>query len=250
MPEPFEPLRETLLRGGVAPVHVRRYLRELSEHLSDLADEEREAGRGPEEAQAAACARLGADEALAGAMLAEPSLRSWTGRAPWATLVVGPFLPLILAWILAALGIVLIVVGSPRGASGHPLPPAWLPPFGAALLDLVQVGGPLLIVSWVALLGARQRSRPIWPLLGCLAVALIGATLVWSAHWPAANPRDPLRPVGWSLSMGFRGAHDPFLRDATFSFTGWSQGLPLIALSLAVAAAVYWTTRRRRPATA
>ena len=85
MPEPFESLRETLLRAGLAPAHVRRYLRELSEHFSDLVCEALETGLGLTEARTAARARLGVDEALAGAMLAERSLRSWTGRAPWTT---------------------------------------------------------------------------------------------------------------------------------------------------------------------
>ena len=35
-PMRFEALRETLLQGGIAPRHVRRYLRELDDHLADL----------------------------------------------------------------------------------------------------------------------------------------------------------------------------------------------------------------------
>jgi hypothetical protein len=231
MPGPFEPLRETLLRSGVAPAQVRRYVRELCEHFSDLVDEELESGRGPAEAQTAARARLGADEALACAMLAQPSLRSWTGRAPWATLVIAPFLMLILAWILACLGVV-VLVGYPAHTHGLLPPPAWVPPewlprewearLGAALLDLVQVGGPLVIV-----------------------VALLGASLVWNADWPEIDPRDPIHRVSWSMSLGFRGAHRAFLRGASFSLADWSHGLPLVAFSLAVAAAVYWMARRR-----
>jgi hypothetical protein len=253
MPEPFEPLRETLLRAGVAPAHVRRYVRELCDHFSDLVSEELEAGRSPDEASAVARARLGRDDALAEAMLVQPSLRSWTGRAPWATLVVGPFLLLIAAWILACFGIVFLVgwPADPNNLGPRPvwLPPEWLPrtwqaPIGTALLDLVQVGGPLLIASWVALLAAGQRSRLIWPLLGCVVVALLGATLVWDAHWPAVDPRDPLGRISFSISMGFRGVPRAFLRGAAFNLADWSQGLPLVALSLAVSAAVYWTARR------
>jgi hypothetical protein len=33
---PFENLRERLLRAGVAPRHVQRYLRELSDHYEDV----------------------------------------------------------------------------------------------------------------------------------------------------------------------------------------------------------------------
>jgi hypothetical protein len=253
MPEPFEPLRERLLRGGVAPAHVRRYLRELSEHVSDLVGEELNAGLSPAQADAAARARVGSDEALAGAMLAQPSLRSWTGRAPWATLVIGPFLLLILAWTLACLGIVLLVgwPEDPHNLQPRPewLPPEWLPRawearIGTALLDLVQVGGPILIGSWVALLAARQRSSLIWPLLGCVAVALFGASLFCSVHWPAVDPRDPLGRVSFSVAMGFRG-DGMSDHHHHFSFAVWSQSLVMGGFNLAVASAVYGMARWR-----
>src|SRR5262249_3347313 len=157
--------------------------------------DEREAGRGADEARAAARARLGADEALAEAMLAEPALRSWTGRAPWATLVVGPMMLLMMGWVLACLGVALLLTWLPHRL-GLFHPPAGLTSAAAALLDLAEVGGPLLIVSWVAQLGARQRSPLIWPLLGCVAVALFGASLLWDARWPAAGSPEFMLSIG------------------------------------------------------
>ncbi len=65
----FEGLRETLLTGGIASRHVRRYLSELSEHLADLTAEQWAAGFEPEDAAICARARLGSDEELAGACL-------------------------------------------------------------------------------------------------------------------------------------------------------------------------------------
>jgi hypothetical protein len=215
MPGPFEPLRETLLCAGVAPAHVRRYVRELSEHVCDLVGEELKGGKPADEAQVAARVRLGADEALAGAMLAEPSLRSWTGRAPWATLLIGPILLLVLTWFVAILSL-------------RPLPLTWKAPVGRTVLDLVQVAAPLLIASGVALLGARQRSRLIWPLLGCVAVAYFGGGLVWDAHWVAPGAR------GGYLAVGFR----------------WGHSLIVGSLSLAIAAALYRKTLGRRLADA
>ena len=44
MSKPFGELRERLLRAGVAPRHVRRYLNELDDHLADLRAEEERAG--------------------------------------------------------------------------------------------------------------------------------------------------------------------------------------------------------------
>lgn len=250
MSEPFEGLGETLLRAGVAPGHVRRYLRELSEHVSDLTGEELQAGRSTAEARAAARARLGAHEALADAVLAQPALRSWTGRAPWATLVVGPVLLLVLAWVLACVAVILLV-GYPAYAAHtgrawlppEGLPRAWVVLISTALLEWVQVGGPLLIACGVARLAARQRSRLVWPLLGCLAVALFGASLSWTAHWPGIEPRGPLGPGGWSLSLGFRG----YLSYGRHGFDAavWTHSLALASFILAAAGSAYWWARRR-----
>jgi hypothetical protein len=242
MSELFDPLRETLLRAGVAPVHVRRYLEELAEHLSDLVSEERKAGRSVSEVKAAARARLGGDQALAEAMLAQPALRSWTGRAPWATLVIGPFLLLLLTWLLPLLLIVLMTL--PKHLL-HPaaLPPAWLPPVGDGLVDLVRLGGPLVIGCGVALLGARQRSRVIWPLLGCAVIAVFGDSLYPVTHWPTAASHD------LGLGVGIRGL-ERFDHHYRFSLGDWSHSLPLAAFTLTVAAAVYWMARREPPAMA
>src|SRR6185312_17099619 len=79
----FEDLRETLLKGGIAPRHVRRYLAELSEHLDDLTEKQRAQGYDREDAQLRARALLGEDRELAAAMLEQKSLRSLPARAPW-----------------------------------------------------------------------------------------------------------------------------------------------------------------------
>ena len=42
---PFESLEDRLLRGGIAPRHVKRYLRELDEHLSDITEAQAAAGQ-------------------------------------------------------------------------------------------------------------------------------------------------------------------------------------------------------------
>src|SRR5579859_1830609 len=62
-------LRERLLRAGVAPRHVRRYLAELRDHLADLTAEEERAGHGRAEAESAALVRLGGMDDLAKAMI-------------------------------------------------------------------------------------------------------------------------------------------------------------------------------------
>src|SRR6202000_3182846 len=100
MPQPcFDRLSERLLRGGIAPRHVRRYRRELSDHFDDLVREEIAGGAGRGVAQTWALSRLGHDEDLAAAMLSRPELRSLTSRYPWAVFGLGPV-------VLLALGVV------------------------------------------------------------------------------------------------------------------------------------------------
>src|SRR5215469_18049790 len=91
MPQPrFDRLTERLLEAGIAPRHVRRYVRELSDHFDDLVREEIGSGAARELAQARALSRLGSEEDLAQAMLARPELRSLTARYPWAVFGLGP----------------------------------------------------------------------------------------------------------------------------------------------------------------
>ena len=48
MPQPrFDRLTERLLTAGIAPRHVRRYARELSDHYDDLVREEMAGRRRP-----------------------------------------------------------------------------------------------------------------------------------------------------------------------------------------------------------
>ena len=101
MPNKLDELRERLLRGGVAPRHVRRYVRELREHLADLTAEERAAGRAPADAESAALARLGNIDDLAEAMIGQRQFRSWTNRAPWLTFGAGSLAALGAAYLIA-----------------------------------------------------------------------------------------------------------------------------------------------------
>src|ERR1700759_4799559 len=126
MPQPcFDRLCERLLRGGIAPRHVRRYRRELSDHFDDLVRAEIANGAGRELAETRALARVGHDDDLADAMLSRPEMRSFMSRFPWAVFGLGPLvIPLLIA--VAALyfeiwfgnhggGIYSILTGQPPG---------------------------------------------------------------------------------------------------------------------------------------
>src|SRR5215467_11648168 len=103
MQEPFLELRERLLHAGVAPRHVRRYVKELREHLADLTAEEAHAGSARAEAEMRAMARLGSVDDLAQAMIDQRQFRSWCTRAPWAVFSVAPVLWLAGAFDVACL---------------------------------------------------------------------------------------------------------------------------------------------------
>ena len=101
---PFDHLRETLLRAGIAPRYVRRYVGELRDHLEDLTAQQRQAGYDSTEARIRARARLGSDDELAAAMLAQKNFRAWASRAPWAVFLLLP--------PLTAIGIGMLLLGA------------------------------------------------------------------------------------------------------------------------------------------
>src|SRR5579872_3635721 len=103
MAKPFNELRERLLRAGIAPRHVRRYLTELSDHLADLMAEEERASRNTAEAESAALARLGGIDDLAMAMIEQRQFQSWCVRAPWAIFGLAPLFLLAWAYFVACL---------------------------------------------------------------------------------------------------------------------------------------------------
>src|SRR2546429_6182250 len=103
MAKPFHELRERLLRAGVTPRHVRRYLTELADHLADLRAEEERAGRSRADAESAALARLGGGDNLAKAMIEQRQFQSWCVRAPWAVFCLAPLCLLAGTYLVAFL---------------------------------------------------------------------------------------------------------------------------------------------------
>lgn len=190
----FDALRETLLAGGIAPRHVRRYLTELSEHLDDLTLEQRAAGFDAEDAVTRARARLGDDAELAQAMLARKQFRSWAVRAPWAFFgLLPPFVTL-----LAAFAVVgpLALLANATGLAGHGSmnAPHWFRMLVAVLFAFGNFAVPPLLATGFVWLTDRQRIRPLWALLAIALIVLVD--LRFQADFPAAGQR------GGSISVG------------------------------------------------
>jgi hypothetical protein len=203
MPKFFKELRERLLKAGVAPRHVRRYLNELRDHFADLKAEEQRAGRGAADAESAALGRLGGMDDLFKAMVEQRQLQSWCVRAPWVLFGVTPLALLAAAWFVA-----LFILWS----GWQMFLPGADTPFGVRpgphrLFELAniyfQVGRMIyffapIVIGWgVAILAARQRLRAVWPGVGFVLIALAGATL-------QVHVRRPDVPGGAGhVSMGF-----------------------------------------------
>ncbi len=226
-------LRERLLRAGVAPRHVRRYLTELREHWADLTAEEERAGRTPAEAAAQALTRLGRVEELASTMIERPELRSWTAQAPWAVLGVGPVLGLVVGWGIALL---ILYSGWTWFLQGSRTPFVPVHGFATAYFGvgrLLYYSAPLLSGWGMVFLAGRQRVQTVWPvILGLLAVTLPGAA-------GAVDVRPPVVP-GETGDVGIR-----FFPPA--SQLPHAAGHALLLFVLVAFPYVVWRWRGSRP---
>jgi len=179
MLKPFSRLRERLLEAGVAPRHVRRYLRELADHLSDLKAEEIRAGQCRADAESAALRRLGSIDELASAMIERREFQSWAVRAPWAMFGLAPIAFLAFAWSVALFvlwtgwNIFLPQADSPFAGNIGPMYGIENAYFQAG--RLIYYGAPIFVGWAVGLIAARQRLKTLWPVIGAAVVALIAS---------------------------------------------------------------------------
>jgi len=176
----FDGLREQLLRAGVAPRHVGRYLAELRHHHDDLIAEERAHGITGPAADEAARTRLGSNDELAAALLAKPGVRSVTARYPWLVFGILPPFGLLLGCVLWVAAMIVMGVKSGAIIPDHGniphLVPAWYQWTGSGMIFAVNFVIVPLLGAMLAWMAERQRLKLIWPLLG---MALI---LVLSVH--------------------------------------------------------------------
>ena len=178
MPRPFDVLEDRLLRAGIAPRHVRRYLRELKDHLADLTADSNEA---------TAFARLGNIDDLVKAMTDRREFYAWTARAPWATLLIGPVFAVFLLDLAITFAVVQwnIALGlDPASWKSGPMPHAWFPAVAQHILTIGSHTAPMWVGLGIAFLAARQRVRMSWPIVGLSVVSFFGALVMMGGYWP------------------------------------------------------------------
>jgi hypothetical protein len=193
MSQQFENIRESLLRGGVAPRHVARYTRELRDHFDDLVREERANGGSAELAEVNARRRLGSDDVLIGAVLARPELRSVIARHPMAFFGVGPVATLIAAIVFAVFLEHEFVVAHLRLTDwlrttnaipqGGTLPPMWVRTSVAWWNWAVTYAAPVAIAAAICVVGTRQRMPLRWIVAGAAVASTFGAFHFVDATW-------------------------------------------------------------------
>ena len=251
----FEALRERLLKGGIAPRHVRRYLRELDEHLADLTAAQREAGYEGADADIRARALLGEDEALAKAMIEQRDFRSISARFPW---LVFPLLPLPTVLIGLALPVLLMMglsklYGVWIGAEQFVVP-GWYRLMAEILFPIFNFAMMPAVMMMLTILVWRQRLSILW-LLPAVLILLPLITDV-TGDFPTAaefvkNKQNALSVgLGWAWGLWSTGneAHWAILpgRLGKELDAGIYSGLVRQLLILWPPAALLWLRLRPR----
>jgi len=174
----LDELRERLLREGVKPTAAGRYVAELADHLDDLSE------HVPRDV---ALRLLGSPEVLAEAMLAQPGVRSWTARAPWATLMLGPMLALTVGCVLSAAALVLVVrIFAADLDYGHAASPGTWPYSVLRVIYAFNEHLMPILVGWATIsVALRQRAGIGWLLAGAALTALLGGGLLMVVEFHA-----------------------------------------------------------------
>jgi hypothetical protein len=187
MREPdFHLLRERLLRGGVAPKHVRRTIAELRDHHTDLFAEAFSRGCSVEDAEREASIRLGDEDSLAAEVLARPELRSWAHRWPWIAYCVTPTILLGVAFVA-----LLLLVGFSHAVrtdqgtfSARWGSPAAVWSVSGAVRLFYSFGLPVLLTGACCFVAGQRRVALKWPLIGVIIASIVGAAFQFNVVWP------------------------------------------------------------------
>lgn len=197
----FESLRERLLAAGVAPRHVRRYLRELEDHYEDALRAELAHGSDPANASVAAWARLGTEESLTQGMLQRPELQSKAARFPVLALGVAPAL----LWLGAPVAIISGLLTLPEAMPQLKVEAAFIDAYLTLCFMYTRVV-PVLLSAIVLAVAASRRLPAFWALVGAGAADVLAGTLTVYAFPGQLGISSSLLPwlVPFSSSLGPR----------------------------------------------
>lgn len=190
----FKAIKRRLLRGGVAPGHVKRTIRELGHHQADLVADARSTGASPEEAAMLARRRLGSDDRIVRAVLSRPELKSWAHTWPWAIYAVAPLVCycLVIVLIAGSIGIWLEIAHErlTQEAFFNMVTIGWVR-FLFEHFTLLILHSLSVVAAAVICYIASQRDMPVlWPAIGVVVVLVFGSGLNAFFHYPD-TPEGP-----------------------------------------------------------
>lgn len=229
-PLQFEALGDRLLRAGIAPRHVRRFLRELRDHYEDSLQGELQKGVSRAAAEELAANRLGEPELLLHCALARPELRSAVARFPRLVLVAGPTL----VWLGFFIMALLMFAEAATSLEGMRAMYAMVIFFARVL--------PVVLALGFFVIAFRQRLPLLWPIVGASTITMLAGTLD-IGYWPA-------RTVAES-SVGISSSLMPFFFDAPWigpaQPVALAQGVmrALLMLALAIVPGMFWVRRQK-----
>ena len=229
MPEErFAGLAERLRHAGISPRRVTRLLFELEAHFDDLVAEFRSTGLSQAESESQATVRLGTVDVLAASIIARPELRSWARRWPWLAFTVLPLLSLPLQFVLSMLATVGVVAFSTHTLGMTSLHPGAVPWVCEALQGYALWIAPMVAAGAACFVAARYRAPLLWPIIGSILIALLGAATNASFHWSPALPKGAV-----AAGLGFR-----------FPDMGFAIGLRVLLTLATILATFLWARRR------
>ena len=236
-------LRVRLVRGGVAPRHVNRTLKELRHHFADLEEQALSEGRSATEAAARAAEQIGDPELIIEEALSRPELKSWAYRWPWGIYGIFP----VMALALVVVGSVLAVFGlyeSAENSSGlsqaafaSALYDQWLarasletwPVFMIYLL-------PGIFASAVCIFAAKRDAPILWPTIGVFLILFLGFSYDLSVTPPPESDQ-----LWWKIGAGVEYRPDRIV-SMLLSLRVFRLLIPLIL----VLGPYYWWRQRQQ----
>jgi hypothetical protein len=212
----FESLAEKLLRGGIAPKHVRRYIAELKDHADDLL----RAGVSETDAWT----QLGSEDHLAQEMLKRDDLKSLAARHPVAYFGFGPALTLLMGFagvillMIAVISVTKSYLGIESSASIPPEIFQTLISYKGAFEGLawfVKYAMPVIAAGWFVFRALQQRAPLRWVGFGVGLIALIGGASDMSFGWPSAPGIPGELRFGFGLFPPFPALDNSLFRALT-----------------------------------
>ena len=186
-PPEFAYLEDKLLRGGIAPHHVKRTVNELQHHYLDLYEAAMNSGISAEQAKPEALATLGEEKDLVKQMLSEKHLRTWSSRYPWAIYGLGP---LFLATLVstAPIGVFESLVILSEDMTIY-LMPHWMQnsliqSLINGIFFLATYIMPLIIMGCMWFQISKRRDSLVWPVIGTTLLCVAAASYNVNINWP------------------------------------------------------------------